>query len=249
MQIDTANSGEQAIALVRINHYDCIFMDHQMPRMDGLETLKRIQEDPEADIKDVPVIALTANAISGAREMYLKNGFSDYLTKPINGWELSDMLHRWLPEYKVVLTSEEDEIMECMPKDETFSDTSIQGDGESSDTLTRLREAGLDTDAGLVYAMNEEGFYLEMVNDFVADSEERMAEIYVSYTNKDWKSYEVNVHALKSLTKTIGLGNLSEEAKILEFAAKDENVQLIESGHDDMMKHFEEAVKRIRDVL
>ncbi len=249
MKIDTANSGEQAIALARINSYDCIFMDHQMPRMDGLETLKRLQEDPEADIKDVPVIALTANAISGAKEMYLKKGFADYLTKPINGWELSDMLHRWLPEDKINLTSEEDEIMEFMPEDDKSSDTAVQHEEASSDTLMRLREAGLDTEAGLVYAMNEESFYLEMVNDFVADSEERMAEIYVSYTNKDWKAYEVNVHALKSLTKTIGLRSLSEEAKILEFAAKDENVQLIESGHDDMMKHFEEAVKSIRDVL
>ncbi|MBO4748854.1 MAG: response regulator, partial [Lachnospiraceae bacterium] len=100
LQIDTALSGRDAIAMIHQNKYDCIFMDHQMPEMDGIETLAKLREDPEALMEGVPVIALTANAIAGARETYLSQGFSDYLSKPIDGFALSAMLHKWLPKEK-----------------------------------------------------------------------------------------------------------------------------------------------------
>jgi CheY-like chemotaxis protein len=108
IQIDTASSGFEAIDMIRTNTYDCIFMDHQMPDMDGIETFQKLREDPDIDIDNTPVIALTANAISGARETYLKAGFSDYLAKPINGWDLSALLQKHLPAIKIQEAPDDD---------------------------------------------------------------------------------------------------------------------------------------------
>ena len=102
MQIDTARSGPDAIALAKDNQYDIIFIDHLMPEMDGIETLKHIKEQQQGS---GPVyIALTANAISGAREMYLDAGFADYVSKPVEGEKLEKLIKSYLPAEKLLDT-------------------------------------------------------------------------------------------------------------------------------------------------
>jgi CheY-like chemotaxis protein/nitrogen-specific signal transduction histidine kinase len=96
MKVDLCPSGEKAVALVKENSYDLIFMDHMMPGMDGVETTAAIREWEGG--KNVPIVALTANAISGMREMFLENGFSDYLSKPIDIAELDKLVAIWLDE-------------------------------------------------------------------------------------------------------------------------------------------------------
>lgn len=99
IHIDTAASGKEALALASKTPYDVVFIDHMMPDMDGVETLTRLRETGES--KDVPAVALTANAVSGAREMYLSAGFTDYLSKPVDGEKLEKMLEKMLPEEKI----------------------------------------------------------------------------------------------------------------------------------------------------
>ncbi len=96
MIIETADSGGQALEMIRSSNYDIVFMDHLMPEMDGIETLKKGREEGIIDTDKVPVIALTANAISGARDMYTSVGFTDYLTKPIEISHLISMLVKYL---------------------------------------------------------------------------------------------------------------------------------------------------------
>jgi CheY-like chemotaxis protein len=103
IQPDTADSGYVALGLIASNDYDVVFVDHMMPEMDGLETAKRIRE-MGGKYASMPLIALTANAIHGAREMYLKNGFNDFLSKPIDTHELVRILKKWLPEQKINFT-------------------------------------------------------------------------------------------------------------------------------------------------
>ncbi len=102
MQIDTASGGEQSLEMIRKGNYDIVFMDHLMPEMDGIETLKKGIEEGIIDLKKIPVIALTANAIMGAKEMFLSEGFSDYLSKPIESNKLAEMLVKYLPGEKVI---------------------------------------------------------------------------------------------------------------------------------------------------
>ena len=97
IQIDTAESGMEALEKIKTNHYHIILLDHMMPEMHGLETIKRMREQEENMSKDAAVIALTANAISGSREMYMAAGFNDYLSKPIDVIKYMEMIRKYLP--------------------------------------------------------------------------------------------------------------------------------------------------------
>lgn len=103
MKVTTASSGAECLKLVSENKYDIILLDHMMPQMDGIETLKHIKDEHMCD--DTPIIALTANAVGNAKEMYLSNGFDDYLSKPISGDGLEDIMRKWL---KPVTLGEDD---------------------------------------------------------------------------------------------------------------------------------------------
>jgi CheY-like chemotaxis protein len=96
MQIDTAESGDACIELFKRNFYDVIFLDHMMPGKDGIETIKEMKECEDTPNQSTPIICLTANAVSGMREMYIKAGFDDYLTKPIDTGRLEGMLLNYL---------------------------------------------------------------------------------------------------------------------------------------------------------
>ena len=101
IQIETAAGGNEAFAMSREKKYDIIFMDHMMPAPDGIETMHMIKDDPDNPNADTPFIALTANAISGADKMYLKEGFTGYLTKPVESKKLENMVMENLPKEKV----------------------------------------------------------------------------------------------------------------------------------------------------
>jgi len=96
MQIDLRSSGFEAIEAIKANNYDIVFMDHMMPEMDGVETTKRIRKN----YPNLPIVALTANTVLGAKEMFLANGFSDFLSKPINIIKLNTILEKWIPKEK-----------------------------------------------------------------------------------------------------------------------------------------------------
>ena len=102
IKIDTAESGEQAIRMARENTYDLILMDQRMPQMDGTEALMHIREQKDGKNLRTPVICLTADAIIGAKERYMAEGFTDYLSKPINSHELEQTLIKYLPRDKVI---------------------------------------------------------------------------------------------------------------------------------------------------
>jgi len=108
MHVDLCDNGEEAIEMVRAMQYDLVFMDHMMPEMDGVEAVKRIRELGADNnyYADLPIIALTANAVSGAKEMFLKYGFSDFLSKPIDTINLNSILEKWLPKQKKIRTNE-----------------------------------------------------------------------------------------------------------------------------------------------
>ena len=108
MQIDTAFSGMECLEMIKDTHYDIIFLDHMMPEMDGIETLKRAKELKGSKCKKTPFVALTANAVSGVREMFLANGFDDYVSKPVDGKTLETVVQKFLPEEKIQRPSRED---------------------------------------------------------------------------------------------------------------------------------------------
>jgi CheY-like chemotaxis protein len=97
LQVDTAINGVEAIEKIKQNEYDLVFMDHIMPMMDGVETTHKIRK-MGGGYEKLPIVALTANAVSGVKEMFLKNGFSGFISKPLSMQELDEVLKEWMPQ-------------------------------------------------------------------------------------------------------------------------------------------------------
>lgn len=235
MQIDTATGGAKAVSMAEKNAYDIILMDQRMPEMDGTEALHRIRATEGGMSSLAPVICLTADAVVGAKERYLSEGFSDYLTKPIDSYELEKMLMKHLPKEKVELVRDENDKPQAEPVKE--------GD------FSALTNAGIDTKTGLKYCQNEESFYRTVLAEFAEVSKEKSDDLQKAFDAKDWKNYEVHVHSLKSTSKMIGAKDLSTLAASLEAAAVSEDAGAIEANHDGMMKKYKNVTEAIGAVI
>ena len=220
--IDTAGGGEEAIKLAQSVPYDLILMDQRMPIMDGTEAMRRIRAQEDGANRTTPMICLTADAVSGARERYLAQGFTDYLTKPIDSAALEKMLVKYLPAEKVILQSAE----------ETVAPES------GTDEFAALRELGIDTETGLRYCQGDAALYQIMLREFVQSADEKQSGLQVYYDAGDWKNYGVLTHSLKSSARMIGASSLSEAAAALEAAADREDADTIHARHGEMMMKF-----------
>jgi len=220
--IDTAGGGEEAIKLAQSVPYDLILMDQRMPIMDGTEAMGRIRAQEDGANRTTPMICLTADAVSGARERYLAQGFTDYLTKPIDSAALEKMLVKYLPAEKVILQSAE----------ETVAPES------GTDEFAALRELGIDTETGLRYCQGDAALYQIMLREFVQSADEKQSGLQVYYDAGDWKNYGALTHSLKSSARMIGASSLSEAAAALEAAADREDADTIHARHGEMMMKF-----------
>ena len=268
MQVDTAESGMECIECVKNAHYNIIFLDHMMPQMDGLETFARLREEnllPE----DTAVIMMTANDIMGAREEYLRQGFTDYLSKPIAAKQLEEKLAKHLPEELVSYR----EITKSTVRPEQAAQENVQTEAVGSeekqepDVLENAPElphekvpedagetaaesgpiAGIDFSVGLTYCADDKEFYHEMLEEYAADS---TADDLEGYREKeDWDNYLVKVHALKSASRTIGAGTLADEAFALETAAREGDHAFIRANHEALMNNYRELLLRIREYM
>ncbi|MCM1213599.1 MAG: ATP-binding protein [Lachnospiraceae bacterium] len=241
VKMDFADSGEKCLSMLDGKAYDVILLDHMMPDMDGIVTLAKMRKDHPGQA--AKVIALTANAISGAKQMYLESGFDDYLTKPIDGRSLEMMLMKYLPEDKIEQAQEPgSRVAGEAPR----TGTALQADSAfSMAALREWKEAApeLDVLAGLAYNLEDRDFYLEMLRMFT--EQDKTAELERYYEERDWGRYHVTMHALKSTAQSIGLTRLSEEARQLEYAAKRKDVEYIRLFHGEVMRFYGECMDMI----
>ncbi|MGN0425034.1 MAG: ATP-binding protein [Acetatifactor sp.] len=237
MQIDTATSGMECVGLMKQNRYDLVFLDHMMPEMDGIETLKVLNSSANSLNRNVPVIMLTANAILGAKEEYLKEGFTDYLSKPVQERKLMEMLLRYLPKGLITVGEE---------GSKPDGREELQSSGMSvSDQMKRLQEvAEINLSTGLSYCMNEESFYLELLQEYIKP--EKSEKLRQFYDSQDWDNYRIIAHALKSTSLTVGAVHMSQTAKALEFAARDNDVEYIRLHHEAAMEEFQSLAAKIK---
>ncbi len=240
IKVDKAADGEKALELCMDIKYDVILMDHMMPRMDGIETMKRLKEMSGSPNAETPVIVLTANAISGVKEMYLKEGFVDYMSKPIQGKRLEEKILKYLPSNKYVMV-EYDEIEKSVFRSlwqETADRIKEKYPFECLDIVTAIESAEGDVECFK--------FLLESFRD---TSDKNKADIQGSFEEKDFANYTIFVHALKSTSKMIGAEKLSEQARLLEMAGKKGDIHYIVENHQKVMELYEEALEEIRDYL
>ena len=248
------SSGFEALSCLQKESFHMILLDHMMPKMDGTETLHRMKEEGLLP-KDTKVIVLTANAISGAREEYLAEGFDDYLSKPVELPELRKILKKWLPEDLLqqddAKKNEKDEdagdvILEFMPWDDTEYE---QKKEESEDVTDRLATLGFDTKAAITYCGGDEGFYKEMLFDYMEAYADKKNGLEESFKGENWPEFAVQIHALKSTSKTIGAIELSEQAFEMEKAAKEERAEYIKENWLTFAIDYEKTVGLVKEAL
>ncbi|MCR5685594.1 MAG: response regulator [Lachnospiraceae bacterium] len=210
IMIDTAMSGKDACRMAAATKYDAIFIDHMMAEMDGVETLTNIRKAGMS--KDAPAVALTANAVSGAREMYLGAGFTDYLSKPVDGMKLERMLYELLPDEKILPVESDGDFQE--DKNSVSED---EGKAVLPGWLKSIDE--LDWQKGLENCGSEEG-YISVLSVFHSTAGYKAEEIEELWRKGNIADYTIKVHALKSSARIIGAESLSELARTLEDAGK-----------------------------
>ncbi len=269
IEVDTCLSGREAVTQCGSVSYDIIFLDHMMPGFDGVETLKKIRELKNGAYQDLPVIALTANTVSGAREMFRSEGFTEFVPKPIERTVLERVLRRVLPKncirYSPRSASEDFtgaiQVVPAAPtaaaapvapaaamsdlETATSPETAVEEPVIPSDRLTRI---GINGDLGLDYCAGDEDFYREMLRLFCVQSAEKREEIVSLYESANWTDYAIKVHALKSTSLTIGAEALSAQAKGLELAGKRGDADYIQEHHDGLLRAYDELCAHISEI-
>lgn len=242
IEVTDAGGGRECLALVQQNHYDLIFLDHMMPEMDGVETLHQIKALSGCLCKDTPVVVLTANAVSGAKEKYLAEGFDDFLSKPVVPQKLELMIRKMLPESLIregsVLEQEtgypqQEEVMQG------FLEELPQVDGlDWQYAWMHLPDMEL-----LEYTVKE--FYAQ-----IDSAAERLEQAYMGLMEStQLEQFRIQAHAMKSLAATVGILPLSGVARILEYAAKDSKIETIKSITPAFLEEWRSYREKLQGVF
>jgi signal transduction histidine kinase/CheY-like chemotaxis protein len=208
MKVDCCAGGSEAVTLASQNQYDIIFMDHLMPGMDGVEAAARIRERERQDDRKVPIVALTADAIAGMKEMFLSKGFNDYISKPIEIAKLDKIIRKWIPQTKQIRKVGE------MQKELFAAAAPAAGVADGGG----LSIPGVDTALGVERTGGTEAGYRKVLAFFRRDALERLPLLEHAPAVENLADFTTQVHALKSAAAAIGALSLSEKAAKLEAA-------------------------------
>ena len=232
VKIDTAESGDDGILLALRNKYDIIFLDHMMPQKDGIETLHEIRAAESCPNRDTPMICLTANAISGAREKYIEAGFNDYLTKPIESAKLEEMICEYLPPEKLRATAS------VKPKAPPRS--------VIPDAVFNIIE--LDAVAGINNAGSEE-MYLELLraySDMMTGHLDKLTDYWLA---GDIANTAVMLHSLKGASRTVGAEQIRRAARKLENAGMNGDADTLNNELEDLLFRCRALGAQIASVI
>lgn len=240
LQVDVANSGEKCLELLRRKTYHVICLDHMMPVMDGVETLHAIRKLEGNPSADTPVIALTANAVAGAREYYLQEGFQDYLTKPIDADKFESMLIRYLPDNVVYLNQDQN----------TPDENGQELEAAIGMMESRLSGIGFNVRNGLKYMGNDIKLYDKVLHDFHLILQEKEDALRGFLKKRDMPGYAIIVHSLKGNARNVGADDLADEAFELEKMSKAGQLEDVEVRSPilfNLMKNMRRDLKTYLD--
>lgn len=234
MQIDTAENGKAAIAAVKAKEYDLVFMDHMMPIMDGVEATKNIRALDGQYFKSVPIIALSANVVKEAREEFASCGMNDFVSKPIEYKEICEKIRQYLPKDKVQSVSEAAGV--GTGASAGVGEVAVAGAKAGVDVVVDLKamderfekieKAGFDLKAGIECSGNVE-MYASLLKDFYNLAPVKANKINKLLDDNLIRDYTVEVHALKTNCRMLGLSDLSDEFKELEALGNAADVDTI----------------------
>jgi len=257
MQIDCVTSGAAAVNLIRENKvkYNAVFMDHMMPDMDGIEATRIIRQEIGTEYaKNLPIIALTANAIVGNEELFLQNGFTAFLSKPIDIVVLDTAINRWVRDREL----EKKLNMEQPAASEEKTDRR-NGKNSRRNILDRRTGAdrrgidewemsGINIKKGLDYFGGDENIFFDVLKSYVENTPpllDKMRELYKENLDK----YKVIVHGIKSSSRSIGADAIGSQAEALERAAKEANFSFISMNNYEFIQKTERLIEKIALAL
>lgn len=226
MNIVAADSGKRCLELVKEEHFHIIFMDHMMPEMDGIETFHEMQKLPDSKNADTPVIVLTANALSGAREAYLQEGFVDFLTKPIDGDLLEQTIAKYLPA---------DLIQQKGDATPEAGSDALWPEGEE------LLTYGISIENGISNAKGDREMYLELIGMFIRERDkQKTMQQFLSAQNM--KDYAIWVHGLKGNARTLGADRLADVAYEHEMQSKADNISYVHEHWEELLTVWDKTL-------
>lgn len=223
-----AESGPESIELVRANRFDIIFMDHMMPKMDGIEAVDIIRHDCGENGMFPVIIALTANVMEGMRERFLESGFQDFIAKPLDRKEMNQLLLYWIPEERRRVRDTEAESVHLDPDDFPIE--------------------GVDMDAAVQHFSGDGEAFADLLELFCIDGK-RKTGLLRDLADTDVMGYQVEVHGLKSASANIGAVDLSAMAKEHEDAAARGDTEYIRLQFPFLMEAYEKLLANIRQFL
>jgi CheY-like chemotaxis protein len=229
VEVDTCESGTMAVQLISKNYYDIVFLDHMMPEMDGIETTAIIRKLPVEYANDLVVIALTANAMFGAKDFFLNNGFNDFLSKPIEISKLNALMEKWIPKEKQEIKKIRDGVVFV----------------EESD----IAIPGVDVQKGLSMTGGTNKGYKEVLKLFCRSIKERNSIINSMPDKNSLNLFITTIHALKGAAASIGADSLSETAQWLENAARHGNFDAIRERLREFRTDLNEMLTNIENAL
>ncbi|MBR6294140.1 MAG: response regulator [Lachnospiraceae bacterium] len=235
--IDCVETGEDCVTRTESEKYDVVFLDHMMPGKDGIDTIREIHSNENNPNRETPFVAFTANAVSGMKEMFLSEGFADFLSKPIDPFRLEEMLLQYIPREKIVFGS-------------VKKSQSEESEGQSdTEFLEKLTSVGIDTDVALEYAGDSISTMKGVLDIFVSDGREKLELMKQQLKDCDYAVFTTQIHAVKSVTKAIGLAELSQKALALEMAGKNGENSIIDENAHETLKEYAEIIDKINKIL
>lgn len=231
MQMEFAGSGKEALSMIAKKRYHLIFMDHMMPVMDGVETTKCIRQMEDEYCQNVPIVALTANAMKEAKLLFDEAGMNGFLTKPIDMRQMCRILRRWLPNELILST-------DC-------ADSAEGKPAEENSQQCEIVIEGIHTEQGIQYSGSKE-LFMSLLGDFYRLIDSKALKIEQYAADNMILDYTTEVHALKSTARMLGATELSEQFEHLEELGNAGDYEKIEKETPDVLSYFRSFKERLK---
>ena len=250
IQLDTAMGGIECLERTKRKKYDLILMDHMMPEVDGVQTLHTLRATHSNPNQNTLVVALTANAVAGCRELYLGYGFDDYISKPVEAKKLDELLLKHLPKsliHNTVITPEEAaETVEAAETAEVAETAETVSHEEKQEETLELLE--IDRETGLTYSLNSEEIYQVALKAFCEQAKEDLELLGEHFEKRNWEKYAIVAHGLKGNALNIGASAFSKLSLQHELAAKESNSGFILDEYEKYIATLKKLIEKVEKM-
>jgi signal transduction histidine kinase/DNA-binding response OmpR family regulator len=248
MKVDCVSNGHDAIDRMRRAEpvYDAIFMDHMMPGMDGIETAKWIREINTEYTRDIPIIALTANAVAGNERMFLNEGFQAFVSKPINTKKLDAVIRKWIMKDVAIPCAHQAQSSDTEPT--LQQSQSSQQEPRADSSIGEVNIPGINATLGLSLYEDDMDIYVSIIKSFAENTPTEIDRLR-NVSEESLAGYAIDIHTIKGVSGSIGAKSLSLKAKKLERMAKEGDLEGVLANNEEFIKEADALLEDVRKWL